>query len=166
MRWRWFRNQPGFRSGRVPPGEISLHAVSTYLVGVSLVFLTIAIGLLLYLNAAYPGRVLTSPVVLVCLVFILISQVYGYWSCHVQLGTLTLVAVVLALAVWNSGSVFSEVNYKNRFPGLEEYYEEVNRIHLDSLDPSGRPDGAPGLPGNRELLQDADILAKIDARWQ
>lgn len=165
-RSRWFRNQPGFTSNRVPRGEMPLHAVSTYLVFVSIVFLAVAIALLVWLNATQPGRVLASPVVLVCLVLILLSQVYGYWSCHVQLGTLTLAVVAVGLIVWNAATVFPEVSYKDRFPGLAEYYDEPNRIRLAELDPEGRPPGAPGLPGNRQLLQDADILAAMNARWQ
>lgn len=165
-RRRWFRNQPGFASGRVPRSEMALHAVSMYLVVVSVVFLAGAIGLLLWQNANQPGHVLASPVVLVCLVFILLTQLYGYWSCHVQLGTLTLAVIVVGLVVWNAASVFPEVAYKDRFPGLDEYYDHPNRVRLAELDTDGRPPGVRGLPDSRELLQDADILAAIDTRWQ
>ena len=53
-----------------------------------MIFLAIAMAVLTMLDNAAPGRVVTSPVVLVCLVFILITQLYGYWSCHIQLATL------------------------------------------------------------------------------
>lgn len=169
-RWSLFRNQLGFRSGRVPAEELPLHAVSAYLVIVGLLFLAGAMGVLTSLNASSPGRVAMSPVVLVCLVFILFSQVYGYWSYHVQLGLLTLVIVLGALAAWNSSSVFPEADYKLRFPGLD--YGDL--VPLNELDPgTGWIKNAPTtLPGTdhagnpRRLLSDGEILAAIDSRWQ
>jgi hypothetical protein len=173
-RWSFFRNHAGFRSGRVPAEEVPLHAVSAYLVIVGLLFLAGATTVLVLLNASAPGRVAMSPVVLVCLVFIVVTQVYGYWSYHVQLGTLALLAVAFALAAWNSPSVFPEADYKVRFPGLDQYYAPDQRVRLSAIDAES---GWPGnevraLPGTdaagnpRQLLRDADILAAMSERWQ
>ena len=170
-RWSMFSNQPGFRSDRIPVGELPLHAVSAYLVIVGLLFLAAATGAVVSLNAFSPGRVAMSPVVLVCLVFILFSQVYGYWSYHVQLGLLMLVVVLAALAAWNSSSVFPEADYKLRFPGLDPYYEPDRRVILGDLDPhsgwlTNGPTTLAGTAGEpRRLLNDGDILAAIDQRW-
>jgi Patatin-like phospholipase len=164
--WWVFKIQPGFTSGRIPAGEIPLHAVSTYLVCVNLLFLVVAAVVLIVLNETAPGRVVTSPVVLVCLVCIGITQVYGYWSSHVQLGTLAVVAVVLALALWNSASVCPEADYKLRFPGLDDYYATGKRVDLGYLDADGRPPGSGNLPKDRPLLQDKDIITAIGKRWQ
>jgi hypothetical protein len=173
-RWSLFRNQLGFRSGRVPAEELPLHAVSAYLVIVGLLFLVGAMAVLTTLNASSPGRVAMSPVVLVCLVFILFSQVYGYWSYHVQLGLLTLIVVLVGLAAWNSSSVFPEADYKLRFSGLEQYYAPANRVRLGDLDPNTGwlVDAARNLPGaepggnRRPLLSDGVILAAMDERWR
>lgn len=165
-KWPLFINQPGFRSGRVPRRDIPLHAISAYLVGVGLIFLVIAIAVLTALNHAAPGRVVTSPVVIVCLVCILVTQVYGYWSCHIQAGTLTVIVIFLTLAAWNSSSVFPEVDYKFRFPGLDEYYSPARRIDLGQLNRDGYIGMTPPTPGGRTQLQDKDILERIGNRWQ
>ena len=164
--WPLFIRQPGFTSGRVLRRNIPLHAISAYLVCVGLIFLAIAIALLTMLNNAAPGRVVTSPVVLVCLVCILITQVYGYWSCHIQVGTLSVIVLFLALAAWNSSSVFPEADYKFRFPGLDEYSTPERRVDLGQLNNDGYIGMTPPAPGGRPQLQDRDILEQINNRWQ
>jgi hypothetical protein len=110
--------------------------------------------------------VVTSPVVLVCLVGILITQVYGYWSCHIQAGTLTVIVLFLALAAWNSSSVFPEADYKFRFPGLDEYSAPERRVDLGKLNDDGFIGKEKPKPGGRAQLQEMDILEQIDNRWQ
>ena len=166
VQWSPFINQPGFKSGRVPKGEVPLHAVSAYLVCVGLFFLAMAMIGLTILNSSAPGRVVTSPVVIVSLVCILITQIYGYWSCHIQIGTLTVIVVFVALAAWNSSSVFPEADYKLRFPGLEDYYAPDKRVQLGQLNNDGYIGTIPPTPGGRPQLRDADILVEISARWR
>lgn len=160
-----FRRLAGFTSGRVPPEDRPLHAVMMYLVGVSLVFILVAVASVLVLNAYYPGMVLTGPVALVCLLFILFNQVYGFWSRHIHLGTVALVAAAGLLIVWNSPSIFPEADYKVRFPGLDDEYARDRRVRLDEVDVAGRARGA-GNPAAGPLLDDAAVLRHIAERWQ
>ena len=71
--WSPFIDQPGFKSGRVPKGDIPLHAVSACIVCVGLLFLAMAMIGLTILNSSSPGRVADKPVVIVSLVCILIT---------------------------------------------------------------------------------------------
>lgn len=159
-----FRKLAGFTSGRVPEADRPLHAVMMYLVGVSLMFILFAVISVIVLNAYYPGMVLTGPVALVCLLFILFNEVYGFWSRHVNLGTVVLFAAAIPLMLWNSPSVFPEADYKVRFPGLEPEYDKDKRVHLDLIDDDGRAKGA-GNPAAGPLLADATILANVAQRW-
>ena len=68
-----------------------------------------------------------------------------------------MIVLFLALAAWNSSSVFPEADYKLRFPGLDEYYTPERRVDLGQLNNDGlhrddsartrRPAATPG-PGH------------------
>lgn len=165
-RWPPFTSLAGFGSGRIPPGDLPLHAISAYLALVAMGFIAGAIGVLTITNELMPGRVAISPVVLACLVFILISQVYGYWSFHIRLGTLALVSVAFLLAAWNSTAVFPEAEFKYRFPGLNDYYARGRRVPLAELNRDGYVGDTAPRPGGKDQLRDCDILASISRRWQ
>ncbi|HSQ58685.1 MAG TPA: hypothetical protein VLM40_23390 [Gemmata sp.] len=175
-----FRKQAGFTSGRVSLEEAPLHAVMIYMVGISLLFIIAAAASVVVMNTYYPGKAVMSPVVLVCLLFILFNQIYGYWSRHVNLGTVLLVVAAGLLIVWNSPSLFPEANFKLRFPGLENEYPPEKRVALTELitdddkeamqDPDaigwvkGRPRELPAP--HKRLLKHEEILAAMSARWQ
>jgi hypothetical protein len=162
--WGAFRRFGGLGRGRVPPDDISLHATSLYLVVVGCLFLGVALGLLTWLNETQPGKVITSPVLLVCLVLILLTLLYGFWSFHIHLASLTLTILVLSLLLWNSATLFPEVDYKLHIPGLEEYYEPGHRVALESLTNGWAAQAAEQLP--RPLPRDADVLEAIRQRWE
>ncbi|MCS7020468.1 MAG: patatin-like phospholipase family protein [Gemmataceae bacterium] len=159
-----FRRFGGLGSGRVPSTDMSLHAASAYLVLVGSVLLAAALGAVVWLNELRPGAVITSPVLLICLVLILLSLLYGFWSFHIHLGALTLVVVLIGLCVWNSASLFPEVAYKLQIPGLEEYYPTQQRVALDQVQNGWSPGASDRL--RRPLLQNEVILEAMLRRWQ
>ena len=159
-----FRRLGGVARGRIPPEDVTLHATSAYLVLVGCLFLAFALATLVVVNETHPGQVITSPVLLVCLVFILLSLLYGFWSFHIHLGTLTLVVILLALFVWNSATIFPEVEYKLQIPGLEDYYAPEQRVKLEDLQDGWVEKGRELLP--RPLLEDEAILSAMRQRWQ
>lgn len=162
--WEVFRRFGGMGRGRVPEEDISLHATSVYLVLVGCLFLGTALWALVRLNESQPGAVVTSPVLLVCLVLILLTLLYGFWSFHVHLGSLTLATVLLGLFVWNSATVFPEVEYKVRIPGFEEYYQASHRVRLEELADGWAPGASEHL--SHPLLRDAEILSAMRQRWE
>lgn len=159
-----FRHLGGVVRGRIPSEDVTLHATSVYLVLVGCFFLAMALTALILANEMLPGRVIASPVLLVCLVFILLSLLYGYWSFHIHLGTLTLVVIVVVLFVWNSATIFPEVEYKLQIPGLEDYYEPAHRLKLEDLQDGWVEKGREFLP--RPLLEEEAILSEMRRRWQ
>ncbi|MEJ5276193.1 MAG: hypothetical protein WHU94_09810 [Thermogemmata sp.] len=159
-----FRRLGGVVRGRIPPQDVTLHATTVYLVLVGCLLLMLALAALVLVHESHPGQVITSPVLLVCLVFILLSLLYGYWSFHIHLGTLTLVVILVLLFVWNSATIFPEVEYKLQIPGLEDYYEPTQRIKLEDLQDGWVEKGRELLP--RPLLEEEAILAAIRQRWQ
>lgn len=151
------------RVGRAPSCRIPLHAISLYLVIFAGLFLAIFLVIVAVQNESTPGRVATSPVVYVCLLLILLTLLYGFWSFHVRLGLLTLLLVVGGLAAWNSSTVFPAAAYKVRFPGLDAYAD--HRVDLTQLTPDGYPTDAREKPA-RPLIQDEAVLRAIHDRWR
>ncbi len=160
-----FRSFGGVGRGRIPPEDVTLHATSVYLVVVGLVFLAVAVWQLARLNATDPGEVVTSPVLLVCLVFIILSLLHGFWSFHVHLGSLTLVSLLLALAAWNSATVFPAAAYKLQIPGLERYYAASQRLKLEQITSDGWSSGGQERLA-RPLLKEEEVVAALARRWE
>ncbi|MBY0461475.1 MAG: hypothetical protein K2V38_29510, partial [Gemmataceae bacterium] len=169
----------GRARGPVPQPMLVLHAIGGLVFGLAVVVLA---GLLVVVGVYAvrdPSKYVTGLVTLVCLLFIVVALLYGFFEFYFQLHRVVVVVGALVLMGWNATGGFRNEdrdgrnNYKLQFPGLEAGPDgrEVNVRLWDRGQKDGGLDvratlDATARYAESDLIPGYQPLQSMSTRWQ
>ena len=163
----------------VPKEAASLHGIATLVMGMALAIIVALLAIVYVLDRWAPGYSLTGLISLVCLIFIVMSMLYGFFESHFRVQRLAFIGGALLLLVWNStdffkaGDGYGRNHFKLQFPGLEGTRENEG-VNLPLWDPKQKNGGrdveavldATSNYAEAYLIPADEPLRQMCERWQ
>jgi hypothetical protein len=160
---------------RFTPAMLSLHGIGIYMTIVAVVVLSGFLIAIIHYDSGPGGEYVWTPVALVSSILVLLTLVYGVITYFVHTQRLILAVAVLALMCWNSSDIFSDNDYKYRFPGLTYERDRLTVLWDSSLAARKGKDAdlytdvllknSQGY-ANDHLIDSELPLRAMSARWQ